>query len=129
MTLPTWLTVFLGGGVGAVMRWGVTLAALKVSPGYRGLGTLIVNVLGCLAIGYLAGAEADHRYLSERWRTFLVTGILGGLTTFSALALEITLLSRTPGLPWLGIAHLLVNVCLGVAAVVIGNMLAQRWPG
>lgn len=121
--------VALGGAIGAVLRYLVSREAAIWCPGYIGLGTLLVNVVGCLAIGYLAGSGFEHRWLSHELRLFLVTGILGGLTTFSALSLETVLMSRhTPALLWGGL-HALANFVGGISAVVIGEWAARRFGG
>lgn len=115
-----------GGGLGAVARFAVTRCLLSVCPGYVGLGTLVVNVVGSFAIGYLAGMGAEHRWLSPEWRMFLITGVLGGLTTFSSLSLETVLLSRQPPLMGLGLAHLGANLLFGLVAVLGGEWLARH---
>lgn len=116
----------LGGGLGSVVRFVVTSTMLQWCPAYRGLGTLIVNVVGCLAIGFLAGAGVEHKCLSAEWRIFLVSGVLGGLTTFSSFALETALLSR-PGSLTTGLGHIAANLILGLAAVLLGERLATLW--
>lgn len=118
--------VMLGGGLGSLVRYLVTLIALEICPAYRGLGTLIVNVLGSLAIGFLAGA-GDHKWLSVEFRTFLVTGVLGGLTTFSSFALESVLLGREAGTFPLALLHVTLNLVLGLAAVFLGARWALSW--
>ncbi|HUQ71987.1 MAG TPA: CrcB family protein, partial [Planctomycetaceae bacterium] len=100
------LAVGFGGALGSIARFVVSRWTVLLVPGYPALGTLIVNVVGSLAIGFLAGAGVQHRWLSDEWRIFLVTGVLGGLTTFSALALETALLGRHPAPLWHGAAHL-----------------------
>ena len=80
------LLVFLGGGIGSVLRWLTGLAALRLfGPGFPA-GTLAVNLAGCLLMGVLArvlaGAGAGEA------RLLLLTGVLGGFTTFSAFALD-----------------------------------------
>jgi fluoride exporter len=127
MTFWHLLAVGAGGALGSMTRFAVSRQALMMAPGYPGLGTLIVNVVGALAIGFLAGAGVENRWLSVEWRTFLVAGVLGGLTTFSSLALETALLSRPPAPLWPGMAHLAANVVLGLAAVLIGERLATWW--
>lgn len=121
--------VALGGALGAMLRYVVSREAAVWSPGYIGLGTLIVNVVGCLAIGYLAGSGFEHRWLSPEARLFLITGLLGGLTTFSALSLETVLMSRhTPALLWGGL-HAIANFTGGISAVLLGEWLARRFGG
>lgn len=127
MTAVHLLAVAVGGAIGSVLRLVVSRATVWLIPGYPALGTLIVNVAGSLAIGFFAGAGADHKWLSPEWRVFLVTGLLGGLTTFSSLALETSLLSRPPGPLWPGAAHLAANLVLGLTAVLVGERLAGWW--
>ena len=79
--------VALGGGLGSVARYLISLFAKWLSPGKTGFGTLIVNLAGCFLIGLFAGL-AERAVVSKEFRTFFVTGILGGLTTFSSFSLE-----------------------------------------
>ena len=86
------LIVFFGGGLGAALRHGVNLVAARALGTEFPYGTLIINVLGSLAMGLIAEYFALKIGLPQRWRLFLTTGILGGFTTFSAFSLEAALL-------------------------------------
>ena len=81
--------VFLGGGIGSALRYGVGRATLAwFGPNFP-VGTLAVNVIGCFAMGALAEWLALHDAgVSQGTKLFLATGILGGFTTFSAFALD-----------------------------------------
>lgn len=81
--------VFLGGGIGSGLRYGVGRAALALAgPGFP-LGTLVVNVLGCTLMGALAEWLAWRDMgIDASMKLFLTTGLLGGFTTFSAFALD-----------------------------------------
>jgi CrcB protein len=117
--------VAAGGALGAVTRFLTTRALLGVCPGYIGLGTLTVNVIGSFAIGWILGSKFAG---NDDWRVFLVPGLLGGLTTFSALSYEtFTLWTRVGGV-WHGCAHLAANLILGLGAAIAGDTLA-RWIG
>ncbi|MBN9081811.1 MAG: protein CrcB [Rhizobiales bacterium 62-17] len=88
----TYLIVFIGGGIGSALRHGVNLAAARfLGIGFPS-GTLLVNVIGSLAMGLIAGYFAFRGDASQHWRLFLTTGILGGFTTFSAFSLDTILL-------------------------------------
>ena len=87
-----YLIVFIGAGIGGVFRHVVNLIALRVGGPNLPQGTLIVNVVGSIAIGMLAGYFALRVQVSRDMQLFLTTGILGGFTTFSAFALEAALL-------------------------------------
>jgi len=86
-----WIWVFAMGGAGALAR--VALAGLfpvRALP----WGTLLVNVLGCLAIGILFAIFEEERVMPPEWRIALVGGFLGGFTTFSAFGLELFVLTQ-----------------------------------
>lgn len=121
------LLVALGGSVGAVTRHLIGDAMKAVWPAYAASGTLLVNVVGSLLIGLVLGTAAEPKGLSDSTRLLLVTGFLGGLTTFSSLAHEtVRLASREAGGGWnAGLSHLTANVILGLAAVWLGAWLRR----
>ena len=81
------LLVLVGGGLGSLLRYGSSLLAAKLFGDGFAWGTLFVNLVGCLLIGFIVGC-VDRALLSKTSRVFLVTGVLGGLTTFSSFSLE-----------------------------------------
>jgi len=109
-----------GGFLGSMFRYAVSGWAQKLSPAHRfPVGTLSVNVIGCLAIGVFAGLADRHGLLGPNARLFWVVGLLGGFTTFSAFGNEtVTLLRNGHFLP--GMANVALQVILGLAAVVLG---------
>ena len=119
--------VVLGGSVGSVVRFLVSNAMKTAWPAYAASGTLLVNVAGSLLIGFLLGTASESKGLSDSMRLLLVTGFLGGLTTFSSLAHETVQLSVRDGDTSLtvGLSHLTANVLLGLAAVWCGAWLRQ----
>lgn len=81
--------VMAGGAIGAALRYQLGAAASRLfGPGYP-WGTLAANLLGCLAIGLLAGTLTRNTGGAEYWRLFAGVGVLGGFTTFSAFSLEL----------------------------------------
>ncbi|WP_137180066.1 CrcB family protein [Roseomonas sp. AR75] len=113
------LLVALGGSLGAVSRHLVSVAALELLGAGWPWGTLTVNVLGSAAIGIAAGAG-----LEGPGRLLLVTGFLGGFTTFSAFSLETgTLFARSAPLAVLYVA---ASVALGLGAFGLGLWLMRR---
>ncbi|GGK16923.1 fluoride efflux transporter CrcB [Luteimonas terricola] len=116
--MSAYLWVGLGGFLGSVARYAAAVA-LGAAPTDRfPWATFAVNCLGCLLIGVLVGASAKAS-VSEPVRLFLVTGILGGFTTFSAFGLEaLTLLRR--GETSLALLYILGSVLVGIAAVWLG---------
>ena len=123
------LLVGTGGGLGAVLRYGVSTAMKTLIPGYEASGTLLVNVIGSLAIGYLLGTSHDSKTVSESTRLFFVIGVLGGLTTFSSLAHEtISLANHHDAGLTAGLGHLTANVLLGLASVWLGAWMGREIP-
>lgn len=122
------LAVAIGGSLGALLRWLVGLVVLEaqrrfaMGPGTLPIGTLTVNLVGCLAIGWVAGRLDSGLDWTPVARAFVLVGVLGGFTTFSSFALEATQLARD-GRVGLGLAYLL-------GAPVAGAMgLALTWSG
>lgn len=103
------LLVAAGGAVGSVLRYLVSLWSVHAFGTGFPWGTLAVNVAGSAAIGLCAGLG-----VAGPWRLLLVTGVLGGFTTFSAFSLEAALLWERE--PWLAAAYVLASVGLGLAA-------------
>ena len=121
------LWVGLGGLLGSIARHAVALAMAGPAVGRFPWATFAVNGLGCLLIGVLAGAAA-RMPLAEPARLFLMTGVLGGFTTFSAFGLEsVTLLRRGD---WeVALAYAGGSVLVGLAAVWLGLRLAGAGEG
>jgi len=117
-----WLLVFVGGGLGALSRHAVGRATLHAfGPGFP-WGTLTVNVVGSFLIGLGVGLFALLG-TGQSARLFLVTGFLGGFTTFSAFSLDaLTLWERDP---WMAGVYVTASVLLSFAAIVAGVVLSR----
>lgn len=115
------LQVAIGGALGSMARYGVNVLAGRLLPGYP-LGTLVVNVLGCLIMGFMAGTIA-HRG-GQHLAPLLLTGFLGGFSTFSTFSLDaLTLWQRGEGV--VAASYVLASVFLSLAAVFAGLALAR----
>jgi CrcB protein len=115
------LLVGLGGLVGSVSRYGVAVLCSRLGASFP-WGTLAVNVAGCLAVGALVPFLGG---LGERGRLLLVTGFLGGFTTFSALGLETQAMAKEqPGLAALYVAG---TLAAGLGAVWLGRAAAAAF--
>lgn len=120
--MTTLAQIALGGAIGAVGRYLTGLAALRLLGAGFPWGTLAVNVLGSFAMGALVVAMAHLG--GNRLGPFLLTGLLGGFTTFSAFSLDaLTLWER--GNPALAAAYVGGSVILSLAAIVAGAALAR----
>ena len=118
------LMVGAGGLLGAVLRYlASTWVQGAVGDGFP-YGTLAVNGAGCLAIGLIAGYAEARQPLSAEAQAFVVVGVLGGFTTFSAFGIDTIRLVRD-GAYLAGAANVFLQVAVGLAAVAIGLYVAQ----
>lgn len=118
--------VFLGGGIGAALRHSVNLGAARLFGTAFPSGTLIANVTGSLVMGVLAGYFAFRGEASQAWRLFLMTGILGGYTTFSAFSLDTVLLVER-GQWLLAGAYICLSVAVAIGGLVGGLALVRHF--
>ena len=118
-----YLWIGLGSALGGMARYGCAGLAARYLGVTFPWGTLIVNVSGCLAIGFLASlAAADGRLLlSSDARAFLMIGVCGGFTTFSAFSIETLDLARNGEWFWAG-ANVMLSVMLCLLAVWLGHI-------
>lgn len=94
MLIYSFIAIGLGAACGAWLRWGLGLW-LNASVTNLPLGTLMANLLGGYLIGLAIAFFMQHPTISSEWRLFIITGFLGGLTTFSTFSAEtVTLLIR-----------------------------------
>jgi CrcB protein len=80
--------VAIGGTIGALSRYGISLLAVELFGERFPFGTLIVNLAGCFLIGLSFSMGVERNLLSPAFRLFFITGFLGALTTFSAYGIE-----------------------------------------
>jgi CrcB protein len=111
--------VGLGGAIGAWLRWAVGLAALRHLGAGFPWGTVAVNLAGSLAAGVVLAWLEDRSHLGSYARAFLLVGVLGGFTTYSALMVDALLLGRGAR-PLLAAAYLSLTLVGGLLAVWLG---------
>ncbi|QQM32490.1 fluoride efflux transporter CrcB [Martelella lutilitoris] len=118
------LIAAIGGGLGAACRYLVGVLAIRVIGHGFPWGTFIVNVLGSLLIGLLVEAVARLLNQSAEMRMFLVTGFLGGFTTFSSFSLDaMNMIERGDYMP--ALVYVGASVALGLAAVFAGLAIGR----
>ena len=126
MSFTTTVYVVLGGAIGTFMRYAISLLALPIS---RDLpwGTILINITGCALIGFFGTLTLAHgRYpVSENMRLFVMTGICGGYTTFSAFSLQTLDLMRG-GAFTRALINVVMSVVLCILAVALGHLAASR---
>ena len=124
------LAAALGGSLGSVARYllqGAVQRRAGEAHGWAAVfpwGTLAVTLLGCLLIGFLAVLFEERLAIAPETRTFVLIGLLGGFTTFSSFGFETFALLRD-GSTLLALANIATSVTVGLAAVVVGAMLAR----
>lgn len=123
----SWLLVPLGGALGATLRHGANVLTVRVvGLEWSHLGTLFVNGLGCLVMGGLMQVAEERASLPENVRWFLVTGLLGSLTTFSAFGHE-TMEFVRDGKAGTAIMNVGLNLAVGLSAVAVGWWVAKQF--
>src|SRR5262245_35040715 len=118
------LLVGVGGFIGSILRYGLSVLTERWTDSEFPFGTLAVNLLGCLVAGGVWSIVEHRTWLSPEVRIFLTVGILGGFTTFSAFSHETFVLLRNGQHAW-AVAYITVSVILGVTAVVVGWMAVK----
>jgi CrcB protein len=117
------LFVAIGGMIGSVLRYFITGLTLKHYGDFP-IGTLIVNVVGGLLIGFIMEASTSFWPVSANTRIFLTTGVMGGLTTFSTFSYE-TISYMTDGQYLMGGLNAGLNLFLALFACWVGRTIAQ----
>ena len=124
----TMVVVFGGAGCGALLRWWLGLALNAVFPTIP-LGTLAANLVGGLLVGLASAFFTHHGGLAPEWRLLLITGFLGGLTTFSTFSVEVVTLIGRQEYAWaMGAAgaHLVGSLVLTAAGILMANAIFVR---
>ena len=119
-----YLIVFLGAGVGGVLRFLMSTAVQKASGWSFPIGTFSVNMLGCLVIGLLGQLAESRGLFQGEMRLFLFVGILGGYTTFSSFGFETFQLIRDGEFLYAAL-NAVLQVVLGLFCVWLGTVLGK----
>ena len=122
------IAVFGGAGVGAWLRWGLGQWLNPVFPTLP-LGTVAANLLGGLLVGVASSYFSNHSTLAPEWRLLVITGFMGGLTTFSTFSVEVVTLIERQQYGWAlatAFVHLLGSLALTAIGIVLGNALLAR---
>jgi CrcB protein len=120
-----YLLVFVGGGLGASLRHTVNIACARCMGTSFPYGTFIINITGSTVMGLIAGYLALKGEASQPWRLFLMTGILGGYTTFSAFSLDTAMLYQR-GEIGLALFYVLGSVVFSIAGLFAGLALVRH---
>lgn len=120
-----YLLIGIGGALGAMSRYwlGKTVQSL-VKNDFFPFGTMTVNMVGCLLIGYLMGLVEYRGLLGTEGRLLLVVGLLGGFTTFSSFSYETLQLIKS-GDTFQALTNIAIQTCGGLILVWIGNLASR----
>ncbi|MGM4916019.1 fluoride efflux transporter CrcB [Tardiphaga sp. 813_E8_N1_3] len=121
-----YVLVFVGGGLGATLRHVINMTCARCMGTAFPWGTFIINITGSTVMGLIAGYLAYKGEASQPWRLFLMTGILGGYTTFSAFSLDTAVLYERGELG-LALAYVLGSVVLSIAGLFAGLALVRHF--
>lgn len=117
------LVVGLGGFIGAVLRYLISLIPIK-NPDSFPIHTFIINIIGAFAIGCIAFAASKNENIDPKLLLFLKVGICGGFTTFSTFSLETAELIKG-GSVLMAIVYLVASVVLGILAVMLPQLVLK----
>jgi len=119
-----YLLVFIGGGLGSTLRHLVNIVCPRLFGANFPYHTFIINITGSTIMGLIAGYLAFKGDAAQSWRLFLMTGVLGGYTTFSAFSLDTALLYERGALG-LAAFYVLGSVGLSIAGLFAGLALIR----
>lgn len=118
------IAVFIGGGMGAMLRYLTGVCALRYLSVNLPVATFAVNILGCFILGFLYALFIDKPEINTPLKLALTAGFCGGLTTFSTFSLELFEMLKNAQLMQLSV-YLLLSIILGLTAVWIGVSFAK----
>jgi fluoride exporter len=120
-----YLLVFIGGGLGSTLRHVVNIVCPRLFGANFPYHTFIINITGSTVMGLIAGYLAFKGGASQSWRLFLMTGILGGYTTFSAFSLDAAVLYERGEIA-LALLYVLGSVVLSILGLFAGLALVRH---
>jgi len=118
--------LFITGGIGCLARFGLAGIVQRFYGGEFPLGTLAVNLSGCLMFGFVWSLAEGQLVISNESRMIILTGFMGSFTTFSTFAFESNALMRDA--QWMYFtANLMLQVIVGIAAINIGMSVGRQF--
>ncbi len=118
------LAIGLGGFLGAIARHGITSWIQRGSSSPFPLGILVTNVVGCFLMGILLYLVQEREFFTPATRGFLMVGVLGAMTTFSAFSMETIRLAQSGR--WIfALVNVMASVLLCLGALVLGRFLMR----
>lgn len=118
------LFLTIAGALGTLSRYGLNGLAQRITGSSFPLGTLLVNILGSVLIGFIMQVGLNTNIVPRSLRVILTVGFLGAFTTFSTFTYE-TVKYLENGVWFSGLINIAANICLGILAVLLGMLLGR----
>tara|TARA_Y100000590_G_C15191427_1_gene815144 strand:+ start:49 stop:426 length:378 start_codon:yes stop_codon:yes gene_type:complete len=119
------ILVAFGGALGSLIRYFTELACKRLSFFSVPIGTIVVNIIGSFLIGYTLQFLLSRNIATEEYKRLIMTGFLGGLTTFSSFSLEILQMLQE-GKLFLAVTYVVLSISIGLLAVWFGISIASN---
>jgi fluoride exporter len=116
--LPSIFAVGIGGALGSLLRWALSIRLNSLFPSLP-LGTFASNVIAGYIIGVAIGYFARHPSMAPEWRLFVITGLMGGLSTFSTFSAEVVNHLQEGRLGW-AVGEIAIHVCASLVMTTLG---------
>ena len=116
--------VGFGGFIGSMLRYALYISTSNILGYTSPIATLFINIIGCFLIGSAYQLFSTHLVISENLRLFIMIGLLGGFTTFSAFSIDAFLLYQNSG-KILAIAYVVLSIILSLLATLAGVWLIK----
>jgi CrcB protein len=120
---PSIFAIFFGAGFGALLRAGFNLATVGIVSSLP-LGTFISNMFGGYLVGIAVAFFGNNAHISPEWKLFVITGFLGGLTTFSSFSAEVIGLIQRGEVTW-ALGTVLLNLLGSLTLTFVGILTYQ----
>lgn len=121
--MQVWIAVFVAGGLGSALRFGIGLASGRWLGAFP-TGTLLANILGSFLIGFLGVLAVEKGMIPTPYREAILVGFLGGLTTFSSFLLDISKLVESKMI-LTAILYYLANILIGLILLWVGRFIGR----
>lgn len=121
-----WIYVGLGGVIGSLLRYVVSVVTVNFTYHHFPLPTFIVNVIGCFLLGFLSSYFLEKEFRQKKMYTAITTGVIGSFTTFSTFSNEIVQFIRDANYT-IGIIYLFLSITLGLSFSYLGMSMGRRW--
>ena len=116
--------VGFGGFIGSILRYSLYIFTSNILGYTSPVATIFVNIIGCFSIGFAYQLFNTHLIISENLRLFIMIGLLGGFTTFSAFSIDAFLVYQNSGRV-LAIAYVVLSIILSLLATLTGVWLIK----